>query len=97
MPHESPQPVNDPPRADGAAQTAAAKIPAGLNAEEAQRRLAQYGPNEVAEKKAHPVLGFLGRFWAPVPWMLEATLVLELALGKRQAGRSHHHRRAARL
>ncbi len=30
----------------------------------------------------HPWRRALGRFWAPVPWMLEATVVLELALGK---------------
>ena len=84
MRQESPQPVNEPPqRADKAAQTAVAKIPAGLTAAEAQRRLAQYGRNDVAEKKPHPVVGLLGKFWAPVPWMLEATLALELALGKR--------------
>jgi len=54
----------------------------GLSAEEAAKRLAQYGPNAVAEEKPHPLLAFLGKFWAPVPWMLEATVVLELVLGK---------------
>jgi H+-transporting ATPase len=53
-----------------------------LSAEEAAKRLAQYGPNAVAEEKPHPLLAFLGKFWAPVPWMLEATVVLELVLGK---------------
>ncbi len=56
--------------------------PSGLSGEEAARRLAQYGPNSVAEEKPHPLLAFLGKFWAPVPWMLEATVVLELVLGK---------------
>jgi len=55
---------------------------AGLSSSEASRRLAQYGPNAVAEEKPHPLLAFLGKFWAPVPWMLEATVVMELALGK---------------
>jgi H+-transporting ATPase len=30
----------------------------------------------------HPLRRALGKFWAPVPWMLEAAIVLELALGK---------------
>ena len=29
------------------------------------------------------------KFWAPVPWMLEAAIVLELALGKYRRGRDH--------
>ena len=28
------------------------------------------------------MLLFLHKFWSPVPWMLEATLILELAIGK---------------
>ena len=30
----------------------------------------------------HPLRRALDKFWAPVPWMLEAAIVLELALGK---------------
>jgi len=30
----------------------------------------------------HPLRLALEKFWAPVPWMLEAAVVLELALGK---------------
>ena len=30
----------------------------------------------------HPWRRALEKFWAPVPWMLEAAVVLELALGK---------------
>lgn len=59
-----------------------ADLPPGLSTAEAARRQAQYGPNEVAEQKNHPLLALLGKFWAPVPWMLEVTIVLELALGK---------------
>jgi len=54
----------------------------GLTSAEAQRRLLQYGPNTVAEEHAHPWIAFLHKFWAPVPWMLEATIALQLALGK---------------
>jgi zinc transporter ZupT len=28
------------------------------------------------------IFALLGKFWAPVPWMLEVTIVLELALGR---------------
>jgi H+-transporting ATPase len=54
----------------------------GLSAEEARRRLIEYGPNALAEEKPHLIGALLGKFWAPVPWMLEATIVLALALGK---------------
>jgi H+-transporting ATPase len=54
----------------------------GLSSQEAAQRLKQYGPNAVAEEKRHPVLIFLRKFWAPVPWMLEITVILELYLGK---------------
>ena len=30
----------------------------------------------------HPLRTALEKFWAPVPWMLEAAIVLELVLGK---------------
>ena len=53
----------------------------GLSSEEARHRLATYGPNEIQEAKPHPLALFLRKFWAPVPWMLEATIVLEFVLG----------------
>jgi len=61
---------------------ATATTPQGLSAAEAERRLAQFGLNEVAEEKPHPLLALLRKFWSPVPWMLEATIVLQLVLGK---------------
>lgn len=54
----------------------------GLSTAEAVQRLARYGPNEVAEEKSHPVAAFLHKFWSPVPWMLEVTIILQLVLGK---------------
>lgn len=54
----------------------------GLTSVEAAARLEKFGPNAVAERKPHFILALLGKFWAPVPWMLEATIILELALGK---------------
>ncbi|MGA9249146.1 MAG: cation-transporting P-type ATPase, partial [Candidatus Acidiferrales bacterium] len=50
--------------------------PKGLTQAEAQKRLAQYGPNEIAEKKANVFLKFLSYFWGPIPWMIEAAVIL---------------------
>ena len=56
--------------------------PSGLTSDEARRRLEQIGPNAVADTALHPLLRALGKLWAPVPWMLEAAILLELALGR---------------
>jgi H+-transporting ATPase len=50
--------------------------PEGLTQEEAQKRLTQYGPNEIEEKKTNPFLKFLSYFWGPIPWMIEAAVIL---------------------
>jgi H+-transporting ATPase len=50
--------------------------PDGLTQTEAQKRLARYGPNEIQEKKPNEVLKFLGYFWGPIPWMIEAAVIL---------------------
>jgi H+-transporting ATPase len=55
----------------------------GLTTAEAQARLKQYGANAVVEEKTHPVKAFLGRFWAPIPWLLEATIIIQLFLGEK--------------
>jgi len=49
---------------------------AGLTEAEAQKRLAQYGPNEVEEHKESPLLKLLSYFWGPIPWMIEVAAVL---------------------
>jgi H+-transporting ATPase len=48
----------------------------GLSSSEAEKRLQQYGPNEIPEKKLNPLIKFLGYFWGPIPWMIEAAVVL---------------------
>ncbi|MGB6485587.1 MAG: HAD-IC family P-type ATPase [Steroidobacteraceae bacterium] len=64
-------------------QTATKSAPAsGLTGEEARNRLTKVGPNAMPDTALHPLRRALGKFWAPVPWMLEAAIVLELALGK---------------
>lgn len=60
-----------------------AGAPEGLSSEEAARRLAGIGPNEVASQAEHPVRRVLRHFWSPVPWMLEVTIVLQLVAGER--------------
>ncbi len=54
----------------------------GLTSDEARRRLEEFGPNAVPDTALHPWRRALTKFWAPVPWMLEAAIVLEVALGK---------------
>jgi H+-transporting ATPase len=53
--------------------------PDGLTEAEAQKRLTQYGPNEIAEKKTNEILKFLSYFWGPIPWMIEAAVILSAA------------------
>jgi H+-transporting ATPase len=60
----------------------AAAAAAGLTSEEAAHRLAQVGPNALPVARPHPWRRALAKFWAPVPWMLELAVALELALGK---------------
>ena len=48
----------------------------GLSTSEAQDRIRQVGYNEIEEKKISPLLKFLGYFWGPIPWMIEAAAVL---------------------
>ena len=50
--------------------------PDGLTQDEAQKRLTQYGPNEIEEKKTNPLLKFLTYLWGPIPWMIEAAVIL---------------------
>jgi H+-transporting ATPase len=50
--------------------------PDGLSQAEAEKRLTQYGPNEIEEKKTNPFLKFLTYFWGPIPWMIEAAVIL---------------------
>ncbi|MDY0329745.1 MAG: plasma-membrane proton-efflux P-type ATPase [Thiomonas sp.] len=54
----------------------------GLSAAEAAARLARFGPNAIAEQTVPAWRQLLLKFWAPVPWMLEAVIVLQLLLGR---------------
>jgi H+-transporting ATPase len=55
--------------------------PDGLSTAEAAKRLAKYGPNEIAEHKTNPLLKFLSYFWGPIPWMIEIAVILSGAVG----------------
>ncbi len=48
----------------------------GLTQAEAAKRLTQYGPNEIEEKKTNAFVKFLMYFWGPIPWMIEVAVVL---------------------
>jgi H+-transporting ATPase len=50
--------------------------PEGLTDAEAKKRLLQYGPNEITEKKTNLFLKFLSYFWGPIPWMIETAVIL---------------------
>src|ERR1017187_10076247 len=57
-------------------------LPAGLTSEEARQRLEKVGPKAVPGTAESPLRRALTKLWAPVPWMLEAAIVLEVSLGK---------------
>jgi len=53
----------------------------GLTTAEAHDGLEQGGANAIVDVTEHPVYLALKKLWAPVPWTLEAAIVLQLALG----------------
>ena len=57
-------------------------VPCGLTSDEAGHRLQTFGPNATPDATPRPLRSALGKLWAPVPWMLEAAIALQLALGK---------------
>ena len=62
--------------------TAKEDLPTGLTSDEARRRLEKFGLNAMPDTSVQPLRMALEKFWAPVPWMLEAAIVLELVLYK---------------
>jgi H+-transporting ATPase len=61
-------------------QTKLGSSPDGLSQAEAQKRLAQYGPNDIQEKKPNPFLKFLSYFWGPIPEMIIIAAILSAVL-----------------
>jgi H+-transporting ATPase len=74
--------VAPPIPAPAAVNAPANESPDGLTSEEARRRLDQVGPNSMPDTSSHPARSALEKLWAPIPWMLEAAIVLEIVLGK---------------
>ena len=72
----------DRPLAPTATQPLTAGPPTGLTIAEAERRLAEYGANEIPERHPHPAIALLRKFWGPIPWMLEATIAIQILLGR---------------
>jgi len=62
-------PFQDPPRT-------------GLTSDVASSRLQKDGPNAMPDTSAHPFRDALAKFWAPVPWLLEAAIVLQVVSHK---------------
>ncbi len=54
----------------------------GLSNDEARGRLEKFGANTMPDTSTHALQLAIAKFWAPVPWMLEATILLQLLLGK---------------
>ncbi len=54
----------------------------GLTSDEATVRLKADGLNAMPDVSVRPIINFLSKFWAPIPWLLEASLVLEVGLHK---------------
>jgi H+-transporting ATPase len=54
----------------------------GLAADEVRRRLEKFGANTIPDTTQRPLRRALTKFSAPVPWLLEAAIVLEIVLGK---------------
>ncbi|MEM1282166.1 MAG: plasma-membrane proton-efflux P-type ATPase [Chlamydiota bacterium] len=50
----------------------------GLTADEARKRLQEYGPNSLASKSISPIYKFLSYFWGPIPWMIEIAALLSV-------------------
>jgi hypothetical protein len=64
------------PRSDTAAEAPLS----GLSSDEARARLEKSGSNEMPDTAMRPWRMALEKFWAPVPWMLEAAIVLQVVL-----------------
>src|SRR5580704_11839454 len=54
----------------------------GLTNDEATVRLKADGLNAMPDVSVRPIINFLSKFWAPIPWLLEASFILELGLHK---------------
>ncbi len=54
----------------------------GLTEYEAENRIRKFGYNEIKEEEKNPIIEFLSRYWGPMPWLLEITIILSCVLGR---------------
>jgi H+-transporting ATPase len=52
----------------------------GLTESEAKKRLEEFGENRIAEEKRNPLAEFFSRYWGPMAWLLELSIVLSVLL-----------------
>ena len=52
----------------------------GLSNDAATALLTTAGPNSISDVAPQPIRLAIGKLWAPVPWMLEAAILLQLGL-----------------
>src|SRR5580658_2760045 len=71
-----------PAAAPAAVDTTTNDSPDGLTSDEARHRLEKSGPNSMPDTSSHPARRALEKLWAPIPWMLEGAMLLQLVLGK---------------
>jgi H+-transporting ATPase len=63
-----------------------ANEPSGLSSAEVTSSQNIHGPNAIVEEKVHPLQRLARHFWTPVSWMLEATILLQIAIGQHLTG-----------
>jgi len=54
----------------------------GLTSSQARELLERYGPNVIPESHQSIVKMFAKRLWGVIPWMLEASIILDIVLGR---------------
>src|ERR1700733_1790158 len=57
-----------------------ANLARGLTSDEARALLAKFGANDMPDTTVRPFRMAVAKFWAPVPWMLEAAIILQTVL-----------------
>src|ERR1700684_3891206 len=76
-----PATIDNPPVPAKTAQDIGAEdVSSGLTSEEVRARLTKFGPNAMPDTAVQPWRMALAKFWAPVPWMLEAAVILQAVL-----------------
>jgi H+-transporting ATPase len=54
----------------------------GLTSQDAASRLQKDGPNAMPDTSVNALRNALAKFWAPVPWLLEGSIILQVVLHK---------------